>query len=72
MEQKIGEGKQRFKKEEAGPRGGYLKKGRGAGTPVRTMACSKQEIKHSAGNMQPAINLNVYDLQNIVCVLIYV
>ena len=41
MEQKRGEGKQRFKKqgggEQAGPRGGCLKKGGGAGTPLWTM-----------------------------------
>ena len=37
MEKKRGEGKQRFwKEEQAGSRGGWLKKG-GAGTPLRTM-----------------------------------
>ena len=42
--------------------GGKLDQGvsalkRGAGTLLRTMAYFKQEIKHSAENMQPAINV---------------
>ena len=38
MEQKRGEGKQRFKKGgQAGPKDGCLKKGGGGGTPLQTM-----------------------------------